>query len=526
MRALATLESRLSPWKLGAIAFVLLCFARGATFADPPYWDALMGAFPQGLWLAEHDFDWWRLVHEPVFIVGGPNVYPFSVYPWIVGALYATPLAPKLVFVVLHVVNAVCAAVAAGAVYSVARRRLPAPTGLLATLVLVTAPLFQSLTCQMNMDMPLLAFTALSFAALDAKEPVRAAAWSLAALLVKYTAVIGIGASLVVCIAVVLRPSACGLDGVDRRAWKRGAWLHAALLLLFVAEVAFVALWAKAPAFLDPVAAWKNLFLRRIWTMPEYGLVLVLFLAHVPWIVRRMRDGRARWIEVQCAAFLVAFVAFYCLYSNTLPRYFLQSEPFLVAWIVARMTDVVRGPRARVAWLAAAIGFHVVNTNGRFYPSRPSGWTAPGVAGPIPGNDGYILERSMEYRDDLELDLELAEALERFPHDHTVIVANWPLLHLLTTSDLGYVSDEYGPNWWRTSSPDVPLLYDARAVPYGDLYERTTPPRKKTKLDVIWALTPNTFSGPQTSLLLDVDDVIRFEHAGRYAFLVHRRGWE
>src|SRR5688572_6089641 len=97
---LAALESRLTPVKLGVALSALLLAVRGYVLLDPPYWDALMGAFPQGVWLARNGFDVARLLtEEPVFTEGGPNVYPFSVYPLLVGALQAGGLAPTAVFV-------------------------------------------------------------------------------------------------------------------------------------------------------------------------------------------------------------------------------------------------------------------------------------------------------------------------------------------------------------------------------------------------------------------------------------------
>lgn len=530
LEKLAELERRLPPARLGLAVFLVLVFARSYLLADPPYWDALMGAFPQGLWLAEHGFDVARLLtQEPVFVEGGPNVYPFSVYPLAIGALYALGLAPASVFVVLHLVSFLCAAVSIAALYAIARRRLPAPAGLLLAIACVTAPLFQATACQLSLDVPLLACTALSFEAMDRRRFGRAAVWAALALLVKYTAVIPIGANLVLCILLWRAPRWCGLAAeasapADRARAARGALLHLVLLALFVVEVLIVTGHARAPAFVDPLGGWRHLFLGRLWTIPEFGLGLLIFLAGLPLLVKRMLEGRARWVQVQCGVFLAAFLLFYGQYTNVLPRYFLQSYPFLFLWLAIALHGTEGQQRVRAGVIAGAILFHLANQTGVFYPSRPSGWQAPGVAGEIAGNDGYILERSMEYRDDLRMNQELARALERFDRERTVVVANWPLPQLLAFPELGYVNGRA----WATSAPDNALKYDPRAVPYRELYDtQSLPPRKKTDLDVVWALTPNTFSGPQTTLSVADDEILAMASRGkRRAFLVRRKGWE
>ncbi|MBK7874485.1 MAG: hypothetical protein IPJ77_01805 [Planctomycetes bacterium] len=526
---LAALEQRLGPKGFGLVVFLALLVARSYLLADPPYWDALMGAFPQGVWLAEHGFDLAGLLtQEKVFVDGGPNVYPFSLYPLAIGALLATGVAPATVFVVFHVASLACAAVAAGALYSVARARLPAPAGFLLAIAFVTAPLFQATACQMSLDMPLVACTALSLAAMDQRRFGGAFGWALAALLVKYTAVILIGANLVLCVLLWWKPRWCGLAAEasspeERARAARGALLHALLLGVFLVEVLLVARYAKEPAFLDPFGGWKHLFLRRLWTIPEYGLAVLLFLAGLPLLVKRMLGGHARWIQVQCGVFLVAFLLFYGQYTNTLPRYFLQSYPVLFLWLALSLYGSEGESHVRAGVLMVATAFHLVNQNGLFYPSRPSGWTVPTVVGEIAGNDGYVLERSMEYRDDLRLNQDLARALEAFPRERTVVVANWPLLQLLAVPELGYVDRP-----WRTASPDIPLSYDEHAVSYWDLYAKGARPRKlEPDVDVVWALTPNTFSGPQTTLSTANDELlVEVARGAHRAFLVRRRGWE
>lgn len=525
----ASVERRVSPWQAGAIVFALLLAVRWSVLTDPPYWDTLMGAFPQALWLKSHGFDFVALLTtQDTYVHGGPNVYPFSVYPPFVGALYVLLASPRAVFVTLHLVNFACAAACAGAFFGIARRRLPAPAATVLAAALVTAPLFQALSASINMDMPLAACTALSFAALDERKFGRAWTWALVALLVKPTAVILIGANLVVCAIAWLRPRWSGLgpealEPAERARARNGALAHTALFAVFVAELVLQSRYASAPAFITPFGGFVPLFLKRLWVVPEFGLGVVFFLITLPQFVTRALAGRARWIHVQCAVFLAVFLLFYGQYENTLPRYFLQAYPFLFVWLALVLHGTEGATRVRTSVLAAACLFHVVNTYGTFYPSRPSGWTLPSTGAPLPGNDGYILERSMEYRDDLELNREVARALERFPRFETVLVPNWALLHLLSLPELGYVERS-----WTTASPDNPLDYVTNKVSYKDLYDTTvSPPKLRGAQQVIWVLVPNTFQGPQTRLVPATDELIDTVRVGKHAaFVVRRVGWE
>lgn len=530
---LAKLEHRTTPLAVGIVVLALLLALRWDTLGDPPYWDALMGAFPQGLWLARHDFDVVGLLtREPVYTQGGANVYPFSVYPPLVGALYAAALSRGAMFAALHVLSLASAAVSAAAIYAVARRRLPAPAGLLISAVFVATPLCQSLASQMNMDVLLVAATALSFEALDRRKSGRAAFWALAALLVKPTAVILIGANLVCCALLAWRPRWCGLgtEGAseeERARARRGVWLHAALLVVFCAQVALLSRYATGPAYVELFGGWKRLFGRVVWVIPEFGLALGIFFLGLPLLVKRMRGGHARWIQVHCAVFLVAFLLFYGQYTNPLPRYFLQAYPYLLMWLALSLYGSESHATVRHGLLLSAIGYHVFSWNGAVYPSRPSGWQVPGIATEIPGNDGYILERSMEYRDDLRLDLKLARALEqrRLDRSNTIVVANWPLLHLLAFPEFGYLGDAPG---WRTSAMGDALLYDPNAVPYRELYDRSgATPRRARREQILYALSPNTFSGPTAPILPgDEVDSITIGEGARRAFLVRRPQWE
>ena len=511
---LALRIERITPRALFALTFAALLLGRSAMLVDPPYWDALMGAFPQGLWLARHGFDCAGLLTgQHAFLDGGPNVYPFSIYPLLIGALYALGLAPRAVFAVLHVVSFACAAGATAFVYRFAQRALPASWALGAALVFALAPLTQSLSVQMNMDMPLCLCTLASALALAEGRWRRASCWSLAALLIKPTAVIGIVANLV---WLVLRRRTAREPGL-----QSAIWIHAALLVLFALEVLLLAHYARAPAFIDPLGGWRSLLGKRIWVIPEYGVSLIAFVVLLPNYFRRWRRGELTQLEPQCALFLFAFLGFYLQYTNTLPRYFLQSYPFLILLAFLFLARHVPRGRWSSGLLWATIGLFAFNEEGRLYPQLA-------FDGPLPPGqtalrtDGHLLERSLEYRDDLELDRLLAQRLVARGLDQRVVIANWPLLHVFGFPEFGYVERALS-----TSSPDLALDYDAGRVNYRELYEKRADGEHKLPdaRPTVWVLTPNNFTSPDTCFHPGRDTLVETVESGRLrAWIVERSG--
>src|SRR5439155_11809850 len=178
---------------------------------------------------------------------------------------------------------------------------------------------------------------------------------------------------------------------------------HCALLLLFAGELLLIAHFGKSAPSIAPMAGFGPLFEKRLWTLPECGVGLVVFLAAVPWIARRAaRGGReprenGAHLETDLAVFLVAFVVFFGQYVNVLPRYFLQSWPALLVGLGALAFECGLGPRAIGTAFALFALFGLANAHGRFHPTRLAEWSEPADPRPIVANHGRLLGRSMEY---------------------------------------------------------------------------------------------------------------------------------
>jgi hypothetical protein len=509
-RTIALLD-RAGFWRIFALAFVIVGAVHAECAQDPPYWDALMGAFAQGHWLATRSFSPITLMRDAgAFDDGGACVYPFSAYPWIVGALEAGGLAPSTVFLVLHLVSFAAAAAIVAALFELARDAVGPGLAALVAAALMAQPMFRALACQMNMDMPLAACTLLSVLALARGRFRAACAWSIAALLVKPTAIILIGANIAALALRLVRPAWFGAqeDGTWKRRVRVALIVHACLFAVFVAELAVASHFDKSTPGVTLFGGTAQFLVRRLWTLPEFGIALGLFLLFAPWIGARVARGGADPLEIDLGLLLLSFTGFYCQYENVLPRYFLQVWPALLAALVLCGLRQLRVPRRSIgALLVLFAAFGIVNAHGRFHPTRWAEWREPGSPRPLVSNDGWLLERSMEYRDDLRLDLELARRLE--PHRGELVTAGWPVLQLLAIPRLGYVSAAH-----RLESTETPIDYAEEPIPRaGDDAPGTS------RLRVI---SPNVYGGDH-SRVLPQDIVLDVVEKGRLrAFLVRR----
>jgi hypothetical protein len=518
-------EARIQPGCLLAFAFLALLALHARSLWDPPYWDALIGAFPQGLWLARNDFDLVRLVTAELNCgEGGPNVYPFSIYPLGIAALYALDLPPGVVFLVLHVFVLACAATAATAFFVLARERLPSPLGSLATLLFVGTPLFQSLASQMNMDMPLCALTLVSLLGLVRRRYGLAFLAAILALLLIPRGVILVAANASFIVLAVMRPGWAGFAGVNAvgiRPRVAFAWIlaHVGLLAVFGVELLVLSAHATMPVHVGLLEGFAPLFSRTLWKIPEFGVGFLVALAcGLAFAIRAVR-GSGRPVDLACATFLVVLLVFYGQYKNPLPRYFLQAYPHTLLLVLAAISAATPWRWLTPSVVSLAIAINVVNIEGALYHDIGSGWTIPPTRNRSPLTvSGHLLERSMAYRRGQALSHDIASRLEEFDRDRTVIVANWPLAQALSIPEFGYVDRP-----WRVSSRP-PLSYDPNAVPFEDLYDRSNGTmRKKTGDEILWAILPNAYFRPFLAPRAGLDEMVAVFEQGKCEAFVFRR---
>jgi hypothetical protein len=507
MRRVAGALDSVGPLALFLAFFAALFATHANSLFDPPYWDALSGAFTQAHWQATHSFSpFYLLADTPNFNDGGACVYPFSVYPMIVGAFERFGVGVAATFCVMHLVSLAAGAGMLAATYRLARRACGGGLALLATIAVATLPLFRAVVSQMNMDVLLGACTVLAFLAIEERRCRAAVSWSACALLVKPTGIIVVVALFGMLLLRRLRPGWFETSALERQTLTRSLAALAGLFVLFCAELATIAHFGKSPPGVSFLGGAVPFLAKRLWTLPEFGLALLALALALPFVVRRVRRRQAATIEIDGLVFAVAFVGFYCQYENVLPRYFAQAFPIVLVALVATASGVLsRGVVAGALVLFAAFG--LLNAHGRFHPMKLADWSVPGDPRPLVTNDGWLLERSLEYRDDLDLNRSIAAACEAL-RDNT-IVAGWPILQLLGLPRLGYVTS--AP---RLASAETPLQWTDQKIEIAG--------RVKRRLDFVRVVSPNVYAS-ESSRVLPGDVVLETFARGRLrAFLVRR----
>lgn len=486
----------------GFLALVLL---RGTALADPPYWDALIGLFPQAHWQAANGLDPFRLLREqPGYVQGGASVYPFSAIPPLLALLERALPDASARFALLHLASFACAGLAAGAVYRLAR---PCGRGaaVLAAAVFLAQPGVQALASQIGLEMPLVACAACALAALAEGRFAASFGWAAAALLVKPTGVVVAVAALAYLLARALFPRVAGPRAGGELGW---AAAHAFLGATFAAQLAILAAFERAPPGTGILAGLVPLATKRLWAVPEFGVALALLAigAGVAW-ARRARSTPIPAAVLVPALFLAVYLGVLAQWQNTLPRYFVAAYPAAIALVVAALARCVPARLVGPALGALAL-YGLLGAHGGLQPERPAAYAAPGETAPLAANDGWLLERSLRFRDGLELDRQVA----RYASERTdaVFVAPWPLHQALLEPALGYVTRRVEcataetPVAWTREPP--PRLADLRA---GDR-------------EILWILTPNVFAG-RASVPLPGDVVVqRFAVGDQRAFVVRR----
>lgn len=395
------IEAALSDGRVLAMMALLILVSKWSVLDQPPVWDGSMSVFPGAITLAHNDLDLAALLREPSYYLGGPTAHALSPVTWFTALVYwLVGDRPHIVLPVVHLVHFVIGAVAMTALWRIAKVLLGALPALAVVGVLfLFPPLFVQLG-YMYLELPVLASTALAVDAWIRGRIGRTSIWATVASLIKPTGAIVAGALTL-----------STLLGVG--AW-RGKLSKAGLLLggpLLVAALTF----ALRP---HGIASFGRLRTNVIYltAVPDLAVLLVLFLFLSifwrPWRgaigllvppLEESPDPQAARAQLAFASLFITFFTFFLLLVplgravSVLPRYYLQIFPFVWLGLAAMLKPRI-SPRLSAALLVVMAAVFLANQSGRLYPNNTI-------------NNFAIIERSMAYRDLLELQSQGAEEL-------------------------------------------------------------------------------------------------------------------
>jgi len=195
--------------------------------------------------------------------------------------------------------------------------------------------------------------------------------------------------------------------------------------------------------------------------------------------------------------FFVFFTGFYIHIVNILPRYLLYCLPVLLYFLTTGLLTVLKRPQMVIAAVTVLIFLQLANREGRLYM-------------PDSGNNGFILERSLEYLDDMHLNRQLVRHLEDNYRNHT-IVTSWPVAQMLTIPGLGYVDRPF-----QVMTSDRPVLYGPTEEVTEDILNEP---------GMIWVYTPNAFSRKNRFYPEDDHLITTLSYGDRIAHIFERTTW-
>jgi hypothetical protein len=449
---------------LGSGFFISLCVFRYEVLFFPPYWDSITGLFAQATWLDDYHFDYYKLMYEtPDYDHGGARSYVFSFHPTFQALLIRLIPAPSLFLLTNHLFSFGYAAGALVSFYYLLRYQFPQDISLIGCLLLMSFPLFITQADAIYLEMPLLAFSLSALALTIYRYPVSGACLAMLAMYTKPTGII--------CVATLFAFNLIDLTVPRRQRWTVGGILGGCALL-------FIVQWLLYPTFYQEIddafrfmrGALKGFFR----SMPDF---LVLYLIFGLFTMLTLK-GHLQTTSLNLKAFLTAlfkdrlnilmifflswFTLFYMNIIIILPRYFLLCLPVLLFGLISLIVHYLKRIWLIRSAILILIGFLLYNLNGRLYSTYAY-------------NDGFMLERSLEYMDDMKLNIKLAKHLEEKYAD-TTIITSWPYIQMLVLPDLGYVTKPL-----NAMTIDGPLSYGP--------FTKTT----ATK-DTVWVYGPNCFS--------------------------------
>ncbi len=424
------------------LAFLLLAFMIGRYFRDvslkvfaviilifllmtkfdvlffPPYGDAIGGPFAEGWWLFEHNFDYPGLFHASTYTVGGPRVYFFSIYPGFL-ALTLKLIPWTKVFLAFHHILTFALTAGIIAIFREYSRKVFEPVlAFLISLVLLALPLFQSQSEAINMEMPVAFFMVLCAYALVQKRWGTAVVYAVLAAAVKGIGIIACGSVAIVLSIVIFK--------------TRGT--KEKLRLLFLAVVsALVGAFIVGAKFLFHDAHVQQGMVRwdAGWPSLKNEFIFYLFLAACAVFVFELlrRIVCKQKIDILPSGIMFLFTSgWFLLFLNfyaVSPRYRVALYPFLVFFVVYAVTLVLQWKTFNRIIVMCVLVAACLLSYGGFY-------------GTTSDNDHVLLERSLEYRNDLEVNRRLVKAAEERYSD-ALIVAPFTLAQALAIPQLGYV---------------------------------------------------------------------------------------
>ncbi len=403
----------------GAIIFVFLLVTKFEVLFFPPYGDAIGGPFAEGLWLYAHNFDYAGLFRAPTFTDGGPRVYFFSLYPGFLALTLKLISSTKFFLAFHHILTFALTAGIIAYVREYAKKVFEPVLAFLMALILLALPLFQSQSEAINMEIPVAFFMVACANALANKR------WGWATIFAILSAAVkGLGIIACGCVFVVLCVYSLKAKNIKERLKLVALSLISAMMAVFIVGAKFIFRDAHVQqGMVSWDAGWPSLKNEFIFYLFLVSCAVFFFDLARRFFCKQKTDFLPAGVMYLFAAgWFLLFLNFYAVS----PRYRVALYPFLVFSVFYAVVLLLKWKVLSRTLALCILAASCVMSYGSFY-------------GSIPDNDHVLLERSLEYRNDLELNRRFVKAAEERYSDQ-LIVAPFTIAQALAIPQLGYVN--------------------------------------------------------------------------------------
>jgi len=412
--------------KFGLFIFLYLLLTRPEVLLFPPYGDTASGAFVEAIWLFQHSFDYASLAQQPIFIQGGPKVYLFSLYPTYIALLMKIIAHAKTFLVINHLLVFYFSSVVIVYFRKILLEIFDQKKAMLISIFFISFPLFQTQVEAINMEMTILLFAMMAMFYLLKKNVFLASLLTIVGVCIK-------GYASIFCATVFFISLFLFFISDDRwKKWKDLGW--GAFAMVCGVGITYASLFIlNSSAHVDKVGMFEG-WPRMKEFVVTYLYIISLFL-FLGYYFKDKKEGHAdSMIEYlkdhyQVLIFFVCSLGWFFLFLHSFGdqiRYKLILIPFCIICITYVASQYLRSDRWLNGALKGLIVFFFFCSYGFLqYPSEV--------------NDDAKLERSLEYRADLELDLRLVRRLEEHYADN-LISAPFTTAQILGMPELTYTT--------------------------------------------------------------------------------------
>ena len=490
--------------------FVFLIFFRSKALFYPPYWDAIVAIFTEAIWLSENKFNFLKLATEMSgYVAGGPRVYFFSIYPSFQAALMLLIKNQNFFLILNHLIAISLSSSIVVLLYKISRMVLDSKTSLLVCVLVFFNPLFLSQSYAINMEIPVLFFGLVSVYFFLKEKHVKAGVFLLLCFYIKPTAVL-LSVALVVVFILT--------EFMWRR--KKGILLLYCLpCILYIVQTIISNRFFLNPG--DDTNLSFNIiacpFLRIMGVhfkrVPDiYSVLIAAVVLGFCIFIFKFLTSRERFVNVIKENKLSFLSLVFCgilgtipfILRNFLPRYFLIGLPFmffLLVWCIKLVKQ-----QLLYFLVFAFLCFYSLNMYGKIY-GRVFEYFNMSAA-----NNGHLLERTLEYENDMDANLALIKKIEE-KYGDKIVVASWPISHMLASSKFCYVKEGKKV----ISSDDGTFLWKGN-LQLRDIY----PDYDKLKDDLVWVYSENCFSY-RNKIDLSTDCLLDIIKKGNVRIYIYKR---